>query len=270
VPIPGSGEQPSRVLTLHEDVTQEHMVLEAKDLMLKAIGHEVRSPAAAMRSMIAGLLQWGELMETERRRTLVEEAYEQSDRLLNLVENQLIIAKLETRHFEPNPTVVRLDGALQQVLGVLRHRYGPRVSSMRIDIDRDLPDAFCESTHLDQVLSNLIGNALEYTLGSQVEVSARALDGWLEVTVADHGNGLPAEQLQTLFQKTVRAGRNRAQGGLGLGLYLCRLVVERSFGGRIWLSRTGPDGTVFKFTVPSRAVASSRPMRAEVRMARSG
>jgi PAS domain S-box-containing protein len=268
VPIPGSGEQPSRVLTLHEDVTQEHMVLEAKELMLRAIGHEVRSPAAAMRSTIAGLLQWGELMEAERRRTLVEEAYEQSDRLLSLVENQLIIAKLETRHFEPNPVSVQLDTTLDIVLGVLRNRYGPRVSSIRVDLDPDLPDAYCEPTHLDQVLSNLIGNALEYTLGSQVHVRARPLESWLEITVADEGNGLPPEQLQTLFQKTGQAGRNRARGGLGLGLYLCRLVVERSFGGHIWLSQTGPGGTVFKFTVPAGSAEVSRRVMPDIRMAR--
>jgi PAS domain S-box-containing protein len=268
VPIPGSGEQPSRVLTLHEDVTQEHMVLEAKDLMLRAIGHEVLSPAAAMRSTIAGLLQWGEQMEADRRRTLVEEAYEESGRLLSLVENQLIIAKLETRHFEPNPIAVDVESAIDIVLGVLRSRYGPRVSSIRLDLDPELPDAFCEPTHLDQVLSNLVGNALEYTLGSQVHVSATAQEGWLEVAVADEGNGLPAEQLQTLFQKTGHAGRKRARGGLGLGLYLCRLVVERSFGGRIWLSQTGPGGTVFKFTVPSRVAPASRRQISDYRVAR--
>jgi signal transduction histidine kinase len=150
------------------------------------------------------------------------------------------------------------------------------VSSIRLDIDPDLPDAYCEPTHLDQVLSNLIGNALEYTLGSQVHVRARALDdslddsldGWLEVTVADEGNGLPAEQLQSLFQKTGQAGRKRARGGLGLGLYLCRLVVERSFGGRIWLAQTGPGGTVFKFTVPARAAETSRRGLPEIRLAR--
>jgi signal transduction histidine kinase len=55
----------------------------------------------------------------------------------------------------------------------------------------------------------------------------------------------------TLFAKAGLAGQNRARGGLGLGLYLCRLVVERSFGGRIWLSHTGPSGTAFKFTIPA-------------------
>jgi two-component system, OmpR family, phosphate regulon sensor histidine kinase PhoR len=234
--------------------------------MLRAIGHEVRSPAAVMRSTIAGLLQWGELIEAEKRRALVEEAYEQSERLLNLVESQLIIAKLETSHFEPTPSEVDLRGALELAIGILRHRYGSRVSSVHFDLDPELPDAYCEPTHLDQVLINLIGNALEYTLGHRVQVTARPLQDSLEVTVADEGDGLPAEHLPTLFQKT-GAGRSRARSGLGLGLYLCRLVVERSFGGRIWLDQTGPSGTVFKFTVPARAVIRTRAVQA-IRMAR--
>ena len=62
----------------------------------------------------------------------------------------------------------------------------------------------------------------------------------------------PDMDVETLFEKTGPAGRNRSQGGLGLGLYLCRLVVERSFGGRIWVAASGRGGTTFKFTVPAR------------------
>jgi PAS domain S-box-containing protein len=256
VPIPGSAGQPARMLTLHEDVTQERAVLEAKDLMLRAIGHEVRSPAAAMRSTIAGLLQWGTVMEADQRRELVMEAYEQSERLLSLVENQLLIAKLETRHFEPNRSPMALGRSMEQVLTVLRNRYGQRVDVVDVRLSPDLPDAYCEPTHLDQVLSNLVGNALEYTRARHVRVGGRAADGWLEVTVSDDGPGLPPERVDSLFDKTGPAGRNRSQGGLGLGLYLCHLVVERSFGGRIWLESTGPAGTTFKFTVPAVAARS--------------
>jgi two-component system clock-associated histidine kinase SasA len=78
----------------------------------------------------------------------------------------------------------------------------------------------------------------------------------LEVTVADDGAGLPPERREALFQKSGPAGRNRSRGGLGLGLYLCRLVVERSFGGRIWLEDAAPTGTIFKFTVPAAATAA--------------
>ena len=259
VSIPGSEGEPDRVLTLHEDITQERQVLEAKDLMLRAIGHEVRSPAAAMKTTLAGIVQWDQLMEPDQRRTLLHEAYEQSDRLLNLVENQLIIARLETGRFEPNPAPVPLSQTLEQVMQVLRHRYGDRAGVVDVKIREGLPPAFCEPIHLTQVLTNLIGNALEYTT-VPIHVTARSREGWLEITVADEGPGLPSDRVDTLFQKAGPAGQNRARGGLGLGLYLCSLVVQHSFGGRIWLEKTGRAGTTFKFTVqaaqqPSRQAA---------------
>jgi PAS domain S-box-containing protein len=256
--IPGSQEHPASVLTLHEDVTQERAVREAKDLMLRAIGHEVRSPAAAMRSTIASLVQWEEAIQPEQRHALIEEAYEQSDRLLHLVESQLTIAKLETGRFEADPAQVPLQRVLDQVQNVLWSRYGRRVDVVEAAFSADLPDARCEPAHLEQVLTNLIGNALEYTKATRVRVSARVRGRWLEVMVEDNGDGLPPDRVATLFEKTHPAGRNRSRGGLGLGLYLCRLVVERSFGGEISLQRTGPRGTAFKFSLPA---AETRPSR---------
>ena len=255
VVIPGLEGEPAGILTLHEDVTAQRIALEAKDLMLRAIGHEVRSPAAAMKNTLAGIMQWDNTIDATGRRELLQEAYESSDRLLSLVESQLIIAKLETRHFEPSPEPVELGPALEGVMGVLMHRYQERSAAVKVSLPAGLAAAYCEPTHLGQVLTNLIGNALEYTQ-SAVVVEARQLNrGWLEITVADQGQGLPAASLESLFEKTGPAGRNRSQGGLGLGLYLCRLVVERSFGGRIWVASSNRNGTTFKFTVP----ASTRP-----------
>lgn len=250
VPVRGAGRHRAGALSLHEDVTRQRSLLEAKDLMLRAIGHEVRSPAAAMRQTLASLLQWGPVIGSEQGQVLVQEAYEQSDRLLRLVESQLIIAKLETPGFETRPVAVALGSALDQVLRILHSRYGQRAAVVRCSLPADLPDASCEPAHLDQVLSNLLGNALEYTKATQVQVSGLLRGDWLEVTVQDNGGGLPVSVRDTLFAKA-GAGQSRARGGLGLGLYLCRLVVERSFGGRIWLSQTGPAGTSFKFTVPA-------------------
>jgi PAS domain S-box-containing protein len=252
VVIPGLEGEPAGVLTLHEDVTVQRQALEAKDLMLRAIGHEVRSPAAAMKNTLAGIMQWDDTIDTTGRRTLLQEAYESSDRLLSLVESQLIIAKLETRHFEPTPEPVDLASAMTGVISVLQHRYAERTEAVKVNLPDILPPAFCEPAHLSQVLTNLIGNALEYT-SSSVQVEARQVQrGWLEVTVADNGQGLPAGTLDTVFEKTGPAGRSRSQGGLGLGLYLCRLVVERSFGGRIWVAASDKRGTTFRFTVPAR------------------
>jgi signal transduction histidine kinase len=217
-----------------------------------------------MRSTIAGLLQWAEDIEPEQRHALIEEAYEQSDRLLNLVESQLTIAKLETGKFEPDPTAVPLRRVLEQVQSVLWSRYGPRAEVMEPAFPADLPDASCEPAHLEQVLTNLVGNALQYASATCVRVSARTRGRWLEITVEDNGDGLPPDRVATLFEKTHPAGRNRSRGGLGLGLYLCRLVVERSFGGRIWLQRTGRAGATFKFTVPAEQARPPRRRRVPV------
>jgi len=255
VVIPGLEGEPAGILTLHEDVTAQRLALEAKDLMLRAIGHEVRSPAAAMKNTLAGIMQWDATIDAGGRRELLQEAYESSDRLLSLVESQLIIAKLETRHFEPNPERVDLGPALEGVISVLHHRYAERVSAVEISLPEGLPAAACEPTHLAQVLTNLIGNALEYTDKSVLVEARTEPRGWLEITVADQGQGLPSASLDRLFEKTGPAGRNRSQGGLGLGLYLCRLVVEHSFGGRIWVASSDRSGTTFKFIVPAIDVA---------------
>ena len=250
--IPGLEGEPAGVLTLHEDVTAQRRALEAKDLMLRAIGHEVRSPAAAMKNTLAGIMQWDATIDATGRRSLLQEAYESSDRLLSLVESQLIIAKLETRHFEPTPEPIDLGAAVGAVMGVLLHRYPERTNAVLVNLPADLPQAFCEPVHLSQVLTNLVGNALEYTDGPVVVEARHAPRGWLEVTVTDRGLGLPPATLESVFEKTGPAGRSRSQGGLGLGLYLCRLVVERSFGGRIWVASSDRRGTTFKFTVPAR------------------
>lgn len=251
VVIPGSGDHSERVLTLHEDVTQERRLQEAKDLMLRAIGHEVRSPAAAMRGTIASLLQWHEVMDAEQRQGLMESAYEQSQRLLALVESQLLISQLETGNFRPNAEQVALRRAMEDTMAVLRHRYSERAEVVEVQLPPTLSAAHCDATHLGQVLINVVGNALEYTHATRIVVTASEEDGWLQLTVRDNGGGVPPDRVDTLFSKLAPAGQKRARGGLGIGLYLCRLVVEKSFNGRIWLDETGPGGTTFKFTVPT-------------------
>jgi signal transduction histidine kinase len=208
-----------------------------------------------MRATIASLLQWDQLMEPGQRRTVLEDAYEQSERLLNLVEAQLIIAKLEAGGFQPTPVPVSLEETARQVERVLLNRYGDRVNAVKFQFPAQVADACCEAVHLEQALTNLIGNALEHAWATSITVTASDQGEWLEISVRDDGRGLPADRVETLFRRSP-AGQHRARGGLGLGLYLCRLIVERSFAGRIWLEETGSQGSLFKFTVPAMAAAA--------------
>lgn len=252
VAVPAEGDRPASVLQLHEDVTREQTLQEAKDLMLRAIGHEVRSPAAAIRTTIAVLVDWLPTMTAEQQRALLESAYEQSERLLHVAEAQLMIAKLEQGDVDLEPQPVDVRESLDRVRRLLVHRYGDRALSVTTEMPRDLPLAMAVPTHFDEVLTNLIGNALEHTDSGAIRVLAAAEQDRLRIAVEDHGAGLPSHRVNRIFERGGPPGSHRARGGLGLGLYLCRLIVERSFGGRIEVTRTGPDGTTIEFTVPAR------------------
>lgn len=218
---------------------------EAKELMLRAIGHEIMNPAAAMSATLSTLLRWDTGIDAARRDLLLGEAYGMSERLLSLVEAQLTIAKLELGGFEPQPQPVELSRVAADVIAVLEHRY-EGASQVEIGGLDGLPPALCEPVHLQQVLTNLVGNAFEHGR-PPVRIRAQVKESMLEIGVIDSGPGPSAEVAQTLFERRLRGSRSR--GGLGLGLYLCRLVVERSFHGRIWVRRL-PRGVAFRFTVP--------------------
>lgn len=252
VAVPAEGDRPASMLQLHEDVTREQTLQEAKDLMLRAIGHEVRSPAAAIRTTIAVLVDWLPTMSPEQQRALLESAYEQSERLLHVAEAQLMIARLEQGDIELDPQPFEVLESLDRVRRLLVHRYGDRALSVSAGVPPDLPLAMAVPTHFDEVLTNLIGNALEHTDSGEIRVQATAEGDRLRIAVEDQGAGLPSHRLNRIFERGGPPGSHRARGGLGLGLYLCRLIVERSFGGHIEVTRTGPDGTRVEFTVPAR------------------
>jgi signal transduction histidine kinase len=218
---------------------------EAKELMLRAIGHEIRNPAAAMSATLSSLLEWDQAMDSGRRELLLGEAHGMSERLLALVEAQLLIAKLELGGFEPQPREVDVVATTRDVITLLSHRYDG-AADVEVDAPAAPPKALCEPVHLQQVLTNLVGNAFEHGR-PPVRIRIHAKESALEIGVIDSGPGPSPELAATLFERRLRGSRSR--GGLGLGLYLCRLVVERSFGGRVWVRRL-PRGVAFKFTVP--------------------
>lgn len=254
--VPASRDHPAGVLTLHEDVTRQQAAEEERDLMLRAIGHELRSPAAAIRGLMASLVQWDERLPADERRAALIAANDQSERLLRVVEAQLLIARLE-RDGPADAAVEDVDfcPAVRRVVQLLSHAYEKAASVVVCDEKSGSMILRCEPAHLQQVLTNLIGNALEHAACSRVEVRANQAAGWpdwCEVTVSDDGTGLPEDLLAATFNQS-RAGRHRAMGGLGIGLHLSRLVVERSFGGEIWLAQHGPRGTAISFTVPCKS-----------------
>jgi two-component system sensor histidine kinase KdpD len=178
---------------------------------------------------------------------MIQIAYEESERLNRLVGNLLDMTRLEAgsiqvdKEWQPleeviGTTTLRLEKALDQ---------HPLVTT----IPDDLPLVPIDSILIEQVLVNLLENAVKYTpVGSTIELSAWQDENAVIVEVADHGPGLPPGEEDHIFEKFYRA-RPTTTGGVGLGLSICRAIIE-AHSGRIWAINRSGGGAAFRFTLP--------------------
>ena len=140
---------------------------------------------------------------------------------------------------------------VEEVVGAALNRLGKRLAGRRVRprVPDDLPLVAIDDVLIEQVLVNLLDNALKYTpAGSPIDIVATAMDGTVTIEVADRGPGLPPGEEDKVFEKFYR-GRADGQRGAGLGLAICQGIV-RAHGGRIWAQNVPEGGGAFLFTLP--------------------
>lgn len=230
-----------------------------KDALLGSVTHDLRTPLAAIKAITSGLAQPGVPWNEAEWRDHIAAIDGSVDRLSRLVSNLLDLSRLEAGVAAP-----RLDWHLpgEVVAAVLdRLELAGQLAgrSIRLDLPPALPLVPIDHEQIEQVLTNLIENALKYSPASApVSVSARVLEPEqaLEVRVADDGIGVPAEELEAIFGKFYRVRRaeipwerGRPPAGTGLGLAICQSIVQ-AHGGRIWAESLPGHGTTIVFTLP--------------------
>ena len=218
----------------------------SKDEFLRLIAHELRQPVAAVAIAAATLGDASGLGQTEQR--ALEGLRRQASRLARLAEDVLVIARLETGQFPLHRSVVDL-GSLVGILA--RGSADPDRITLRLPAEPLLVDA--DPERIGQVVDNLIGNALKYSPGdTPIEVAVEGTAEEASVEVRDHGVGLDPEDIDQLFAKYGRV-RNPSTArieGVGLGLYLSRLLAE-SHGGNIGVNSPGRGkGATFTLRLP--------------------
>jgi two-component system sensor histidine kinase KdpD len=219
-----------------------------RNALLSAVSHDLRTPLATIIGATSALLDTETTVNEESRRELCESAHEEAQRLSRLVGNLLDMTRLDA-----GALVVKKEWQpLDEVIGVAIQRLGRSFGNrpLRIDLPTDLPPVPLDDLLIEQVLVNLLENALKYTpADSLVELSARRSQGQVTVEVADRGPGLPKGEEMTIFDKFYRIDQASSGRGVGLGLAICRGIVELH-GGKI-VAENRPDGGVaFRFTLP--------------------
>jgi two-component system sensor histidine kinase KdpD len=219
---------------------------ELKTALLRAVTHNLRTPLASIKASVSGLRQPGAAFPEEDRAELLAEIEEETDRLDRLVTNLLDASRLEAGGLKlsshPHDLAVLLAAALDR----LQSRLGGRVVS--VEIPDDLPSVVLDYAQIDQVVTNLLENAILHTPpGTSVTARATCVDGAVRVEVIDCGPGVPVTERERLFRPFER-GQTRAPGS-GLGLTIARGFVE-AHGGKLWLEDAPGSGARFIFTLP--------------------
>jgi len=227
-----------------------------RNSLLSSVSHDLRTPLATITGAVSTILEQRERLDAQTQRELLESVHEEAERLNRLVQNLLEMTRLESGALQ----LKRELHPPEEVIGAALGRLGKRLADRRVttSVPPDLPLVAMDDVLIEQVLVNLLDNALKYTpAGSPIEVIATATDQNLTIEIADHGPGLPPGEEDRVFEKFFRGDQIVARGA-GLGLAICRGIV-RAHGGRIWAQNLPGGGVAFLFTLPLGATQPPPP-----------
>jgi len=229
-----------------------------KSDFVAVVSHEIRTPLTSVKGAVELLSDGRYFKNTEQQVKLLTIAHANAERLLLLINDILDFSKLESASLPMTIERQRLEPVVQQAAHNLRMLLEERRIKLDVSLADDLPDALLDAHRVTQVVTNLLSNAIKFSPpGESVRIEASAGEGVLRVSVRDHGDGIAAKDLPKLFKKfqQIDSGSTRKVGGTGLGLVICKGIVEQH-GGRIGVESQPGEGSLFWFTLPAADGAS--------------
>lgn len=256
------GRMGSGAIIVFRDITKENAEERAQAEFISTASHEMRTPVASIEGYLGLALNPATAQIDEKARDFIGKAHESAQHLGRLFQDLLDITKADDGRLSNNPKVVDIISFTRDVVESLHSKaeekklrlfFKPADPSAEGGVRNVEPVFYADldSDHLREVLANLIENAIKYTLSGEVIVDVQGNEEHIVVSIKDSGIGIPAEDIPHLFQKFYRVDNTdtREIGGTGLGLYLCRKLVE-AMGGRIWVDSEYKKGSTFSVEVP--------------------
>jgi signal transduction histidine kinase len=219
-----------------------------KDEFIAIVSHELRTPLTSVYGAAVTLGQHE--LDTQRQRALLEIISTEAARLSRLLDDILWVSRLDSGRARPFITRVEPLPLATDVVDATRTHL-PHGMSLELLHDAAPPEVAADPDKLRQVLVNLIENAIKYSAEGRIEVRLHRHDGRMRFSVRDEGPGIPQSQHERVFEKFYRLDPNMTQGvgGTGLGLYICRELIE-SMDGDIWVESEPGAGSTFAFELP--------------------
>lgn len=246
------GTLKDRTLQIERKVRQLSASEELQKTLLGAISHDLKTPLTAILGGLNSLLTEGDRLEEGDRRELVAVAYDQAKRLDRLVTGVLEMTRIDVGAIRLRRDPGSVADLVQDALRLLGETLAERRCS--VEIPPGLPLVSMDSVLLSHALANILENAAKFSpTNTSINVAARAAGGHIVISVADRGVGVPADELDRIFEKFFRGrhfnGLETAASGTGLGLAIAKGIVE-AHGGRIWAEQRAGGGTVVSVNLP--------------------
>jgi len=238
---------------------EELLSLDAmKDEFVSVASHELRTPLMAMQGALSLLMEGEAKQETGETEEFIALCYRNTNRLIALVEELLDLGGLDSGRVRMRPRTMRLAEVVGDVVQSLWVMAQERALELTADVPTDLV-AWADPDRTAQVLTNLVSNGLKFTREGGVCITAREAEGVVEICVADTGVGIPADVQPIIFDRFIQVHdpATRNAGGVGLGLAIAKMLVERQ-GGEISVESTPGRGSTFRFTLPRRPAEKPR------------
>jgi len=246
--------QVSRILEwrmLRENIAQLEQArhrAQLQDDFIATVSHDLHTPLGFIKGYATSLLRPDTTWDTEIQREFLTIIDEEADHLMALVDKFLVSARLQSGMMSMDFQPVRLDSLIRDVV----MRIHGRDKSVQVELDLDKsPPIQADSVRLVQVFENLFENASKYAPDSSITITLRRLGDHLVVTFADRGPGIPSEHLPFLFERFYRVPAQSGKPGTGLGLFICRQIVQ-AHNGQISVETAPGKGTAFRIELPVR------------------
>lgn len=251
-PIFDDGGNVTSGIAIIRNVQKDREIEEIKSDFISIVSHELRTPLSAIKGFLSMILKrdFGDL--NDKQFHYLNRVYQSNQRMIDLVEDLLDVSYIESGRINLNQAPIPMEGIITDVVSELANKGFERQIMLKVNRRQRLPLVLADETRLRQILTNLVDNAIKYSLPkSEVVIDFKVKNDELVTTISDQGVGIATAQIDRIFQKFGRIYNPMSlqAGGTGLGLYIVKNLVE-SHGGKIWVRSREGKGSKFSFSLP--------------------
>ena len=232
------------------DITNRKRLDQLKDDFISLVSHELRTPLTVIMGSLNTVLSEWERLSPDETHQLLQDAAQETQSLSHLLGNLLELSRVQAERLFLYTEPVSIQNAVQETVSKIS-RQSP-AHQFSIDLPKGLPSVNADSLRLERILYNLLDNAVKYSPpGSQIKIWAKREKKRLIIAISDQGSGISSQNQAKLFAPFQRLDNSRLNTvkGIGLGLLVCRRLVE-AHGGCIWVESQPGQGSTFFFTLP--------------------